>query len=67
MDLKVNLGSSEIALQDLMKLKTGDVIPLDQDSTGEFDVFVQGVKKFKAYYGVYHGTVAVQVTRRIKR
>jgi len=66
-DLKVNLGSSEIALQDLMKLKTGDVIPLDQDSTGEFDVFVQGVKKFKAYYGVYHGTVAVQVTRRIKR
>ena len=66
-DVNVNLGNSTITLENLMKLKKGDVIPLDQDSTGEFDVFVQGVKKFKAYYGVYHGTVAVQVTKRIRK
>ncbi len=67
MELKVNLGTSEINLEDLMNMQMGDVIPLDQDSTGEFDVFVEGVKKFKAYFGVYHGTVAVQITRKINR
>jgi flagellar motor switch protein FliM len=64
-ELKVNLGHTSIALADLMTLKVGDVIPLDQDATGELDILVEGTKKFKSYYGVYHGTVAVQVTRRI--
>src|SRR6185312_3025918 len=41
-NLKVNLGETEINLNDLMSLKVGDVIPLDQDSTGEFDVQVEG-------------------------
>lgn len=67
LDLKVNLGSTEISLNNLMKLKVGDVIPLDQDSTGEFDVFVQDVKKFKAFYGIYHGTVAIQVNSKIEK
>ena len=65
--MKVNLGNTEISLQNLMKLKVGDVVPLDQDSTGEFDVFVQGVKKFKAFYGIYHGTVAIQVNNKIEK
>ena len=50
-----------------MDLKIGDVIPLDQDSNGEFDVQVEGVPKFKAFYGIHHGTVAVQVTRPIEK
>jgi flagellar motor switch protein FliM len=62
-NVSVNLGQSEIALSDLMELKVGDVITLDQDTTGEFDVNVEGVPKFKAYYGIHHGSVAVQVTR----
>jgi flagellar motor switch protein FliM len=64
-DVQVKLGESEITLQDLMGLKIGDVIPLDQDATGEFDVLIEGVKKFKAYHGIHHGSVAVQVTRPI--
>ncbi len=64
-DVKINLGETEIALKDLMTLKVGDVLPLDQDATGEFDVQIEGVKKFKSYYGIHHGTVAVQVTRNI--
>ncbi len=64
-DIKVHLGETTIALKDLMEMKAGDVIPLDQDATGEFDVQIEGVKKFKAYHGIHHGTVAVQVNKRI--
>lgn len=67
MDIKVSLGGTEISLEDLMKLKKGDVIPLDQDASGELDVLVEGTKKFKAYYGIHHGSVAVQVTKIIKK
>jgi len=66
-ELKVNLGQSSITLEDLMALKAGDVIPLDQDATGELDIQVENVKKYKAYYGIHHGTVAVQVTKNIKK
>lgn len=65
LDVKVNLGQSEISLKELMSLKVGDVIPLDQDANGEFDVLVQEVKKYKGLYGVYHGSVAMQVTKPI--
>lgn len=67
MNLEVALGESEISMSDLMKLKVGDVIPLDQDSTGEFDIKVEGVKKFKGYMGIHHGSVAMQVTRQIDK
>lgn len=66
-NINVNLGQSEITLNDLMTLKVGDVIPLDQDTTGEFDVLCEGVSKFKAYYGIHHGSVAVQVTRPVEK
>ena len=66
-ELKVDLGQSKISLDDLMSLKVGDVLPLDQDATGEFDLQVEGVKKFKTYYGIYHGTVACQVTQKIEK
>ena len=50
-----------------MELKVGDVIPLTQDSSGELDIQVEQVKKFKGYYGVHHGTVAVQVTKTVEK
>jgi flagellar motor switch protein FliM len=67
LDIKVNLGETEIRLSDLMELKVGDVIPLTQDATGELDLQVEQVKKFKGYYGNHHGTVAVQITRPIEK
>ncbi len=67
LDIKVNLGGTEIKLRDMMGLKVGDVLPLDQDASGELDVQVEGVKKFKGYYGIHHGTVAVQVTRPVQK
>lgn len=66
-EIKVNLGETEIQLKDLMNLKVGDVIPLDQDATGEFNINVEEVPKFKGYYGIHHGTVAVQVTQQIEQ
>ena len=67
LEIKVNLGETEIKLKDLMTLKVGDVIPLDQDASGEFDIQVENIKKFKGYYGIHHGTVAVQVTRPVEK
>ncbi len=67
LDIKVSLGETEILLKDLMEMKAGDVIPLTQDATGELNVQVEGVAKFKGYYGNHHGTVAVQVTRAIEK
>lgn len=66
-DIKVNLGETEIKLKDLMNLKIGDIIPLTQDSSGELDIQVENVRKFKGYYGVHHGTVAMQITRTIEK
>ncbi len=63
LEVRVNLGETSILLEDLMSLKVGDVIPLTQDATGELDINVENVKKFKGYYGNHHGTTAVQVTR----
>ena len=66
-DLKVDLGHSEIQLADLLELKVGDVMLLDQDADGELDVLVERKKKFKAYHGTQHGTVAIQITNRTEK
>lgn len=67
LEVKVNLGGTEIELKDLMEMKAGDVIPLDQDATGELDIQVEGVKKFKGFYGVHHGTTAIQITKTVEK
>lgn len=66
MEMKVNLGESEISLSELMELNVGDVIPLDQDASGEFNIQVEGVPKFKGLYGVHHGALAMQITQLIE-
>jgi flagellar motor switch protein FliM len=67
LDFKVDLGEAEITVDELMGLKSGDVITLHQDATAEFDVMVEGIKKYKGYYGIHHGSVAVQITKVIKK
>jgi flagellar motor switch protein FliM len=66
-DIRVDLGETEITLKELMGLKAGDVISLDQEANGEFDIQVEGTRKFMGYYGVSHGSVAMQVTRRVMK
>lgn len=67
LDIDVTLGETTIQLRDLMKMKVGDVIPLNQDASGELNIDVEGVPKFKGYYGIHHGTYAMQVTRKIEK
>jgi flagellar motor switch protein FliM len=45
----------------------GDIIPLNQEASGEVCVEVQGIEKLKCIMGIYKGNRAVQVTQRMKR
>jgi flagellar motor switch protein FliM len=62
----VNLGAAHITVGDLVNLNVGDVIPLQQDADGELDVMVEGVPKFKCFFGISRGNRAVQVTRLVE-
>lgn len=66
-DIKVDLGETEITLAQLMELQVGDVLALNQEANGEFQVLVESVPKFRGFYGVSHGSVAVQVTNRVEK
>jgi flagellar motor switch protein FliM len=66
-NLTVQMGQTSISVDHLMRLQPGDVIPLNQEISGELDLEVEGVSKFKGFYGVSHGNVAVQLTRPIVR
>ncbi len=59
----VNLGASMITVGDLVNLNVGDIIPLGQNADGELDILVEGVSKFKCFFGVSRGNRAVQITR----
>jgi flagellar motor switch protein FliM len=59
----VKLGEAEMTLGDLLTLEPGDVIPLNQDASGEVSVTVEGVEKMKCLMGIYKGNRAVQITQ----
>jgi flagellar motor switch protein FliM len=59
----VNVGSASITVGDLVNLNVGDIIPLTQDADGELDILVEGVPKFKCFFGTSRGNRAVKVTR----
>ena len=60
--LVVKLGETEIAIGDLMTLEKGDIIPLNQEASGEVLVDVEGVDKLKCLIGTYKGNRAVQIS-----
>ena len=62
-NVSVNLGETNITVADLVNLNIGDIIPLNQDCDGELMFRVEGVPKFKCFFGVSRGTRAVQITR----
>lgn len=58
----VKLGNTKISLGDLVNLQIGDVIPLNQEVSGELSVEIENVKKFSCIVGEYKGNRAVQIT-----
>ncbi len=59
----VHLGEAEMTLGDLLTLEPGDIIPLNQDASGEVSVAIEGVEKMKCLMGTYKGNRAVQITK----
>jgi flagellar motor switch protein FliM len=62
-EIKVDLGESFLQLGDIMNLKIGDVIPLNQDASGEIVIEVEDVPLFKGFYGTHHGSIATKITK----
>jgi len=60
-DLVVELGSTEISGSEVVQLKKGDVIPLEQYARDPLNIYVEGIKKFTGCAGVFRGNRAVQV------
>jgi flagellar motor switch protein FliM len=65
-NVTVNLGETQITVGDLVNLNIGDIIPLNQDCDGELNLNVEGVAKYKCFFGVSRGTRAVQVTKPVE-
>jgi flagellar motor switch protein FliM len=65
-NVSVNLGETQITVGDLVNLNIGDIIPLNQDCDGELALNVEGVAKYKCFFGISRGTRAVQVTKPVE-
>ncbi len=61
-NLVVKLGETQITIGDLVNLQVGDIIPLNQETSGEVSIEVEGEKKYKCLIGTYKGNKAVQIT-----
>lgn len=61
LNLSVLLGHSWITLNDLMNLKSGDILVLDKDADKPLDVLVEGMHKFKVVPGVLKGAKAIKI------
>ncbi len=61
-DLVSILGKTSIKAGDLMRLRPGDIIPLETDETDEIDILVEGVCKFRGKPGAIKGQAALEVT-----
>jgi flagellar motor switch protein FliM len=65
--LSVNLGKTEISVGDLLNLEKGDIIPLNQDASGEINILVEGVEKIRSLIGTHKGNKAIQILDKITK
>ncbi len=64
--LTVELGTTEIKANDLIRLKEGDVIRLNRYVSEPVDIKVEGLKKFRGIPGVYKGSKAVRIVTKVQ-
>lgn len=64
-EVRVQLGRATISGADLMSLKEGHVLMLEQDVSDPLVAAVEGVPKFKGFAGVFRGNKAFQVDAEI--
>ena len=65
-EISVELGRTGISGRDLLGLKQGDVISLEQDVSTPLVAKVEGVPKFEGYAGVVRGNKAFQISGEIR-
>lgn len=58
----VKLGEAQMTVGDLITLQKGDIIPLNQEASGEVILEVEGVEKMKCLIGIRKGNRAIQIT-----
>ena len=61
-NVSVELGRKNVTVRDLLTMRIGEVIMLDQFIGDELLVYAEGVPKFKGYPGHYKGNNALNIT-----
>ncbi len=62
-NLTVDLGRTNLSGREIINLKNGDVILLDQYCSSDLDIYVEDVLKFKGQPGIYKGNRAVEISK----
>lgn len=62
-DLVAELGRTQINARDVVNLRKGDVVSLNQHAFDALNVFVEGVVKYRGYAGSYKGSQALQISQ----
>ncbi|MCR9204198.1 MAG: flagellar motor switch protein FliM [Halobacteriovoraceae bacterium] len=65
-EIIVKLGEADMTVGDLVTLEGGDIIPLNQEASGEVTLAVEGVEKMRCLIGTHKGNRAIQVTKVMK-
>lgn len=66
-EMVVSLGKSIISVEELLKLKLGDIITLDTEIDGDIEVYVEDSKSFKCKPGLIKDRKGVVITDCIKK
>ncbi|CCK81733.1 flagellar motor switch protein FliM [Desulfobacula toluolica] len=64
-DVKIQLGTTEITGERLIYMQPGDVIQLDKDAGEPLSCYIDGLEKMTGYVGVQRGFQAFQIKDRI--
>lgn len=64
-DVKIQLGRTEITGERLIYMQPGDVIQLDKDAGAPLSCYVDGLEKLTGYMGVQRGFQAFQIKDKI--
>jgi len=63
MPIVVRVGGAQITVQEMLRLKPGDVVRLDTSPHNEIDVLIEGLVKLRGRPGVSSKKKALQITR----
>ncbi|KWT84093.1 flagellar motor switch protein FliM [Candidatus Magnetominusculus xianensis] len=62
-EVAVEMGTTELMIEEILDLKKGDVIPLNKSINEDLTLTVEGIPKFKCVAGQLKGNLAVKITK----